>query len=284
MKAPWVGSYWLTGIEGKARKIRVRVDAPILVGRGPYNHVVIDDPRLSRQHSRLAPERDGCFVYDLNSVNGTTVNGVPVKRQLLAPNDIVCFGASVFRFDLVPADDGPRPAVIRDLEEPTVSGLDRSIAPESVSMMVTAIESRDSGPLPARDLRQLEDAYDNLGTLYAFMQAISRTIDRGELLQLIGSKVLEVYPTAKFVGIHLRVRSEQAPARLRLAQLVGASTPVEHARPSRGGAGGRPRPEDGDDDVAVPLGHAGRLGHVRAHDRPGQRDARGHPREHQLPR
>jgi len=227
VKAPGAGSYWLTGIEGKARKIRVRVDAPILVGRGLYNHVVLDDPRLSRQHARLAPERDGCFVYDLNSVNGTTVNGVPVKRQLLAPNDILCFGASVFRFDLVAAEDGLGPAVIRDLEEPTVSGLDRSIAPESVSMMVTAIESRDSGPLPARDLRQLEDAYDNVGTLYSFMQAISRTIDRSELLKLIGSKVLEVYPTAKFVGIHLRVRSEQEPARLRLAQLVGSSTPVD---------------------------------------------------------
>lgn len=226
MKAPDSGSYWLAGVEGKARKVRLRVDAPILVGRGTYNHVVLDDPRLSRQHSRLAPEHDGCFLYDLNSLNGTLVNGIPIKRQLLAPNDIISFGPCVFRLELVHDGSEPRSPVIRDLEEPTLSGIDRSVAPESVSMMVSAVESRDSGLLPARDLRQLEDAYDNLGTLYSFMQAISKTIDRSELLHLISAKLLEVYPSARFVAVYLRVRNEHAPVQLRLAQLVGSSTPA----------------------------------------------------------
>lgn len=223
---PENGSYWLVGLEGKARKIRLPVNAPILVGRGPYNHVVLDDPRLSRQHSRVAPERDSCFVYDLNSVNGTFVNGVAVKRHKLAPNDLVSFGPSLFRIEFVPAPDRA-PMVIRDVEEPTLTGLDAGPGPESVSQMVTAIESRDSAVLlPARDLTQLEDAYDNLGTLYSFMQAISKTIDRTELLQLIAAKLLEVYASASFVAIYLRVKRDNAPDELRLARLVGPRLPA----------------------------------------------------------
>ena len=224
---PQNGSYWLVGLEGKARKIRLPINAPILVGRGTYNHVVLDDPRLSRQHSRIAPEHEHCFVYDLNSVNGTFVNGVPIKRHKLAPNDLVSFGPSVFRIELVPSTDRAH-TVIRDVEEPTLPGLDAGSIPESVSQMVTAFESKESAVLlPARDLTQLEDAYENLGTLYSFMQAISKTIDRTELLQLIGTKLLGVFPSASWIAIYLRVRRESGPDELRLAQIVGPRIPAE---------------------------------------------------------
>ena len=53
-------------------------------GRGPYNHVVLDDTRISRQHAKISPEAGGHVVYDLNSANGTFVNDVQVKRQKLS--------------------------------------------------------------------------------------------------------------------------------------------------------------------------------------------------------
>ena len=222
---PENGSYWFVGLEGKVRKIRLPVSAPILVGRGTYNHIVLDDPRLSRQHARLARERGGCVVYDLNSVNGTFVNGVATKRQLLAPNDLVSFGPYEFRLELVPSvDSGP---ALDDLEEPTLAGIETTAHPESVSQMLTAIETQDSSAfLPARDLTQLEDAYENLGTLYSFTQAISKTIDGIELVDLIASRILVVYPSASYVAIYLRVRRDDRDE-LQLAHLVGPRPPSD---------------------------------------------------------
>lgn len=97
---PLKGSYWLVGLEGRARKVRLPIDSPILIGRGTYNHVVLDDPRLSRQHSRLVVERDGCYVYDLGSANGTQVNSVKVteKGKVLSDGDVITFGKTMMQF------------------------------------------------------------------------------------------------------------------------------------------------------------------------------------------
>ena len=93
-------SYWLVGLEGNVRRVRLSAEGALLVGRGAHNHLVLNDYRISRQHSRIAPERDGFVVYDLNSANGTFVNGVSVRRQQLKPNDEVRFGPHAFRVEL----------------------------------------------------------------------------------------------------------------------------------------------------------------------------------------
>ncbi|HVJ90586.1 MAG TPA: SpoIIE family protein phosphatase [Labilithrix sp.] len=185
-------TFWLVGVEGKARKVRLPINTPLLVGRGASNHIVLDDPRISRQHARLAPERDGPVLYDLNSANGTIVNGVAVTRHKLAPDDVIRFGRYAFRVEVHPVEGA------YDVESPTL------VATESVARMLVGRESVAGGERQLVDLTQLEDAYQKLGTLYSFMQAIGSTIDKGELLRLIGSKVREVYPTARSVRVYLR--------------------------------------------------------------------------------
>jgi hypothetical protein len=123
------GCYWLVGLEEKTRAVRLPVDTPLLIGRGKYNHVVIDDSRLSRQHSRVAPEGDACVVYDLNSANGTFVNGVSVTRHVLSPNDLISFGPCVFRIEReAPESTVDSPAVDYG-EEPTLTELDCHVEP-----------------------------------------------------------------------------------------------------------------------------------------------------------
>ncbi|MBX3206866.1 MAG: SpoIIE family protein phosphatase [Labilithrix sp.] len=199
----------MVGVEGKARKVRLPINTPLLVGRGASNHIVLDDPRISRQHARFAPERDGPVLYDLNSANGTIVNGVAVSKHKLVPDDVIRFGRYVFRIEEQPAAAEP------EVETPTL------IATESVARMLVARESAGSGERPLVDLTQLEDAYRKLGTLYAFMQAISSTIDKGELLRLIGGKLREIYPTARAVGIYLRKGSAEGAAAFQLAHFAG---------------------------------------------------------------
>jgi serine phosphatase RsbU (regulator of sigma subunit) len=200
-------------VEGKARKVRLPINTPLLVGRGASNHIVLDDPRISRQHARFAPERDGAFLYDLNSANGTIVNGVSVTKHRLQPNDVIRFGRYAFRIDLAPEGE---PSADYDLETPTL------VATESVARMLVARESASSGDRPMVDLTQLEDAYQKLGTLYSFMQAIGTTIDRGELLRLIGGKIREVYPIARSVAIYERNGSERGRGAFELAHYAGA--------------------------------------------------------------
>lgn len=222
------GGLWLVGLEGNARKVCLPATSPILVGRGSYNHLVLADPRVSRQHARVAPELEGYVVYDLNSVNGTFVNGLAVARQVLAPNDVIRFGPYAFRVERGPAGDRAEaqqhPA---SREPPTLRAI------ESVSKMVAIVDGRDSAArLPIVNLTRLEDAYENLATLYSFVQAISTTIDRRELLALIAGKIRDVYPTASAVGIYLHEGEGGGPGSLRLAHSVGApSTPLAHALP-----------------------------------------------------
>jgi hypothetical protein len=63
-------------VEGPKRGQKVLVDEPeLLIGRGDQCALVIPDRRVSRQHARIRLEGDGYVLEDLDSRNGTFVNG-----------------------------------------------------------------------------------------------------------------------------------------------------------------------------------------------------------------
>jgi serine phosphatase RsbU (regulator of sigma subunit) len=185
-------TYWLVGLGGA--EIRVAVDAPVLIGRGPYNHIVLDDAHASWQHARIVPADGGLLLHDLNSRNGTTVNGVRATHQRLEANDVVCFGRSAFRVERGLRSERP---VTRNVE--TAAKL-RAAEPAVLPADEIPVSTSES---PAFDLRQLEDAYDNLGVLYAFVQAISQSNDTRELLESMSARIRAVHPAARAVRIHL---------------------------------------------------------------------------------
>jgi hypothetical protein len=75
--------------------------APLTIGRGGQNDVQIEaDEFASARHVRIEPRRDGVWVNDLGSTNGTFVNGVRVDRpRKLADGDIVRAGETELRFE-----------------------------------------------------------------------------------------------------------------------------------------------------------------------------------------
>jgi hypothetical protein len=75
--------------------------APLTVGRGGQNDVVLArDEFSSAAHARFDARRDGVYVEDLGSTNGTFVNGVRVGRsRRLAPGDVVRVGETELRFE-----------------------------------------------------------------------------------------------------------------------------------------------------------------------------------------
>ena len=62
------------------------------LGRRPYNDIVIDNLAVSGEHAVLQMVDTEIYVEDLNSTNGTYVNGKAVKKQLLQHADVVEIG------------------------------------------------------------------------------------------------------------------------------------------------------------------------------------------------
>ena len=75
--------------------------APLTVGRGGQNDVAIEgDEFASARHVRFEPRRDGVWVQDLGSTNGTYVNGVRIDgARRLASGDVVRVGETDLRFE-----------------------------------------------------------------------------------------------------------------------------------------------------------------------------------------
>ena len=68
------------------------------LGRRPYNDIVIDNLAVSGEHAVLQMVGADVFIEDLNSTNGTYINGKAIKKQLLAHNDTVEIGKYKIKF------------------------------------------------------------------------------------------------------------------------------------------------------------------------------------------
>jgi pSer/pThr/pTyr-binding forkhead associated (FHA) protein len=80
----------------------VVIDSTALtVGRGGDNDLPIDgDEYASARHARFEPRRDGVYVEDVGSTNGTFVNGIRLGGdRRLAPGDVVRIGETDLRFE-----------------------------------------------------------------------------------------------------------------------------------------------------------------------------------------
>jgi serine phosphatase RsbU (regulator of sigma subunit) len=208
----------LIALDGALSGRRFPLDSTFLVGRGPYNHVVIDDARISRQHAKIAPESGGLVVHDLNSANGTFVNDEPVQRRELYPGDVVRFGPFRFRLEGDPDTDISIARVRRPMrpEELTRRGFE---APTKIVGAVDASIAHRPG------LADLEDADRKLRTLYTFVQAISATLDTTELLDLVAKNLLDVFPAAAIAAVYMLDKDTHRMEPLRFVQRDGREVP-----------------------------------------------------------
>jgi FHA domain-containing protein len=75
--------------------------AALTIGRGAQNDVALDgDEFASARHVRVEPRRDGVWVHDLGSTNGTHVNGIRIDRpRKLVTGDVIRVGDTELRFE-----------------------------------------------------------------------------------------------------------------------------------------------------------------------------------------
>src|SRR5882762_10303180 len=73
------------------KEVQITKDKTTL-GRRPYNDIVIDNLAVSGEHAVMQMTGQDLFIEDLNSTNGTYINGKAVKKQLLSHNDTIEIG------------------------------------------------------------------------------------------------------------------------------------------------------------------------------------------------
>ena len=88
---------------------------PITIGREEGNAVQLNDERISRFHIKIQEDQDKLVLTDLESTNGTRVNGEQVQLRILRYGDIISLGRSVLRY-------GTREQIAQRLKELRTSG------------------------------------------------------------------------------------------------------------------------------------------------------------------
>ncbi|MEZ0395124.1 MAG: FHA domain-containing protein [Anaerolineales bacterium] len=108
-------------------KIIPLTQAVINIGRRLDNHIVIDDPRVSRNHAQLRAVKGRFVLFDLNSTGGTLVNGQPINQTILYPGDVISLAGVtlIFGQDLPAASHARRQP---DTQPGTPASADRPTA------------------------------------------------------------------------------------------------------------------------------------------------------------
>jgi pSer/pThr/pTyr-binding forkhead associated (FHA) protein len=68
------------------------------IGRKPHNDIQIDNLAISGEHAAIVTILNDAFLEDMNSTNGTYVNGQPVKKHVLQNNDVIELGKYRLKF------------------------------------------------------------------------------------------------------------------------------------------------------------------------------------------
>ncbi len=111
----------------------------INIGRKLDNHIVIHDPRVSRNHAQLRGTIDHFVILDLNSTGGTYVNGQRITKSVLYSGDTLSLSGVPAKF----VQDAPRmitsamdrtgPLPELDFEEPLTQRVTKPNNPKTIT-------------------------------------------------------------------------------------------------------------------------------------------------------
>ncbi len=123
------------------------------LGRRPYNDIVIDNLAVSGEHAVLQMAGADVFIEDLNSTNGTYINGKAVKKQLLNHNDTVEIGKYKIKYLIDDGTDyektqmfkadGPVAGATQGFSPSGIGSFAASVGPASIRVLNGAAAGRE---------------------------------------------------------------------------------------------------------------------------------------------
>ncbi|MFI4914151.1 MAG: FHA domain-containing protein, partial [Steroidobacterales bacterium] len=153
------------------------------IGRLPDNDIRIDNPAVSGHHSLIINILNDSFLEDLNSTNGTYVNGKLIKKHALQHGDVITAGHHQLRFvedDEAQQDEFEKTMVIQPSSRPVEKlrvATEAAVAPRTISNAAPVIKKAKlqvlSGAFAGREL-ELTKALTTLGRPGVQVAAITR--------------------------------------------------------------------------------------------------------------
>ncbi|MCA9277085.1 MAG: FHA domain-containing protein [Phycisphaerales bacterium] len=167
----------LTVIEGpdEGKGFQLPTGQPQLIGRST-EALPISDNTVSRRHAELTPDGDTWYLRDLQSQNGTMVNGVAIKDRIrLEPGDEIRVGATVFLFG-DPVNLRKKPAVLITDELDMETEVEERIVTQADSYIGTDASEDPDTP---------DVAIDHLRVIYTLTALTARIMNNRELLEAV---------------------------------------------------------------------------------------------------
>jgi two-component system, NtrC family, sensor kinase len=176
-------------IQGRDQGTRFRLgDTTVTIGRGTTNSVQLHDTEVSREHAELSLRGDKIMLRDLDSSNGTFVNGRQVREYELASGDQVQLGRSLLLFTGMKEDQ------VEDLAD-KINIVARNVEDDGSRIVHSMHQSEGSEILapPADETASpwLARARSNLQIMYRTALAVSHTLDIDQLLARIMDMIFE---------------------------------------------------------------------------------------------
>ncbi len=163
-------------------------DGEVTIGREASNGIAITDPSVSRKHFLLSGQNGRFQVRDLDSRNGTLVNGTPVEEQFLQHGDEIAAGDSSFLFLL-------------EEEESAQAGAGVEFEEARFTAETTIMHPRDVVYLqPDRLLRELPASSRvarNLNALLKINRIVHAIRDLNELQGQLLDLIFEIVPASR---------------------------------------------------------------------------------------
>ncbi len=176
-------------IRGNDQGTRFELEESLFrIGRDAANSIQVHDTEVSRQHAELRRSDQDFAISDLNSSNGTFVNGRRVQRHALASGDQIQVGRTLILYT------GPADESEEDLTK-TISIT--SVEPaEEKSHIIHSVKQEESSQIFGGDEQfsqnpWLARARSNLQVMYRTALAVSHTLDIDQLLQRIMELIFE---------------------------------------------------------------------------------------------
>lgn len=176
-------------IQGRDQGTRHRLDeSTVTIGRGTSNAVQLHDTEVSREHAELKRRGDVFVIRDLESSNGTFVNGRPIKEHELASGDQLQLGRTLLLYTGVTegrVDDlADKINIVAPNVEDDGSRIVHSMHQSEGSEILAPPSDETSSPWLAR-------ARSNLQIMYRTALAVSHTLDIDQLLARIMDMIFE---------------------------------------------------------------------------------------------
>lgn len=109
----------LTPISDSHQKSFLFLTTRLILGRDPTSDIWIDNPSISKKHCAFELMDDQLFLTDLNSSNGTFINGAQISQAEIQHGDLIQVGPVFVRFDS--PESPPAPVITEDKSRQTAA-------------------------------------------------------------------------------------------------------------------------------------------------------------------